>query len=133
MEYFKQYTWETDSKAEVWRHAIFKTKKECIDDYLKYQSTYSDYSEPRSTIFIAEAVPYTVSIDARDILERLSEQAYDEYGECAENWYPQDNKPKKALDELSDGITSLVTKWLEKYNDTPCFYHITNVKEVSVK
>lgn len=76
-----------------------------------------------TVVYKGDAVSADISslLSAEDIVEMLSERAYDEYGEAAED-YPDVSKEEMAeLDKLLQG-------WIEKCCK-PTFYSVRNVKE----
>jgi len=123
------YTWEVSENTEIWGHDVFDTIEECIKDYLE---NYAD-ENPNESIFVGEVRAYTVDVNGSSVIDNLEEQAYDECGEVAENWYPSSIKGIEKWDELDKQLTDVVTKWLEKHNCLPDFYNIINVREVTVR
>lgn len=75
------------------------------------------------TIWYGEASKPDVStiVSADDIIEMLSERAYDNHGEWAEDFPDVDKKAVKLLDNY-------LKKWISKYCDVT-FYSVENVKE----
>ena len=71
---------------------------------------------------IAEDFDTTSLIDASDIIDLLSERAYDNLGECAED-FP--NVSKEAVKELNDFLKD----WISR-NDNAPYYHVKNVEEI---
>ena len=125
-----KYTWETN-EADIWRHDIFDSVEDCI---LDAKENY--LIESGTEIVVGEAVPWDPYVSAYLILERLEEDAYDECGEVAEDWYAYDYKSeegRKSLDELSDKITKIVKQWLKNNGTYPDFYKIENVRTVEVE
>lgn len=125
-----KYTWET-SETDIWRHDIFDTVEDCILDAKENYCI-----ESGTEIVVGEVVPWEPYVFAGNILENLEENAYDECGEVAEDWYAYDYKSeegRKSLDELSDKLTEIVKQWLKDNGTYPWFYRIENVKVVEVE
>lgn len=120
----KEYTWETVKDREIQQNATFETAKECIED--AKQCGIED-----NKIFVGECVPYIVTIDAISVLEDLEEDAYD-YSEIAESWNLTSYENRQEIEKLSDELTKVVNRWLEKNNLQPTFYTIQNVKEYEI-
>lgn len=124
-----EYTWETSENTEIWRHDVFDTVEDCVQNYLE---NYAD-ENPNESIFVGEVQKYEISIDGSSVMENLEEQAYDECGEVAENWFPSSIEGKEGWDELDNQLTDVVTEWLKKRDCMPSFYKIVNVREVEVR
>lgn len=60
------------------------------------------------------------------ILERMQEWAYDDVGDFA-NSYLDD-----VTDEMKEELDVLICAWANKHNISPNFFHVGNVKEVSI-
>lgn len=125
----KEYTWETSRHKEIWEHDTFETVEDCVKDYLE------NYAEenPQEVIFVGQCERYTFSVDGSGIIDDLEEQAYDEFGECAESWEPSMFKRVEDWAELDEQLTKVVTDWLKKHDDIPGFYKIVNIVEVPVR
>lgn len=124
-----KYTWEHSENEEFWNHDLFDTVEECLQDAKENYNV-----EVGDVIAIGEVVPYEVSVFAGHVLEDLEQDAYEECGECAEDWETFSYKDdRNKLNELSDQLTKVVRAWLEKYDRKPDFYKIENVRTVKVK
>lgn len=125
-----KYTWEYE-ETDIWQHDLFDTVENCILDVKENYLV-----EPGTEIVVGEAVLWEPYVSAINILESLEENACEEVGEVAENWYAYDYKSeegRKSLDELSDKLTEIVKQWLKDNGTYPDFYEIENVKTVEVK
>ena len=125
-----KYIWEYD-ETDIWKHDLFDTVEDCI---LDAKENY--LIESGTEIVVGEAVLWEPYVSAELILEQLQEDAYEECGEVAEDWYAYDHKSKegrKSLDELSDKITEIVKQWLKDNGTYPDFYMIKNVRVVEVE
>lgn len=120
----KKYTWSASANDELWQHDDFDTIEECVLD-AKENYGY----EAGTDIAIGEAIPFIVSVDADDIIERLEENAYEECGEASEGWI---HYKQEQLDELSEILTKHVNEWLEKTKNKPTFYKIDNIISVTI-
>jgi hypothetical protein len=82
--------------------------------------------EVGQTVYVGEqsdASAYCL-VDADDIVEMFNERAYDNFGECAEDW-PDVTKEAKA--ELS----TFLAAWIERHSPQK-FYRVVNVKKYTV-
>lgn len=118
------YTWSKHEDDGVWTNATFGTEAECIRDAAE--------SGESGVIYIGECTdPYSPCPDVDSMLERLEEDAYEEYGEVTEGWQPLDTKNHEAeYERLVAAVTDAVNTYLAETNQTPDFYHIRNIREV---
>lgn len=118
-----KFTW-TFNPNEPWPNDTFDTVEECLNEARR--DTYYEGQK----IYIGVVIPYTFSVDADDVLERLGEQAFYEIGDVAYEWpsYECD----ESLSELSDALTTCVTDWLKKRNDLPSFYRVDHIMAVGI-
>lgn len=122
------YTWEYDKDSELWRHDVFDTVEECVED-----AKSELLSDAIKTIAVGEVQKYEITIDATDVLDGIEEQAYYECGDASDGWNTYNYKTdREDLDELSDQLSQCVTEWLKKKNNLPHFYSVDNVKTVSL-
>lgn len=125
-----EYTWEY-GETDIWRNDLFDTIEDCILDAKENYLV-----EPGTEIVIGEVVLWEPYVFAGNILDRLEENAYEEVGEVADDWYTYDYKSeedRKSLDELSDKLTEIVKQWLKDNGTYPTFYKIENVQVVEVE
>jgi len=95
-----------------------------LEELLNAEWDQLDYLKEGSVVYYGEIkLPSTSFIDAADIVEMISERAYEEGGEYAED-YP--NYSEEDLKELSDFIIT----WQAKF--TPKFFTIKNSKEYAL-
>lgn len=78
------------------------------------------------------AVPKPVDIErflpgADRILEGIGERAYEECGECAQDWL--ENLPKEKVDDLEGMVHAAILEWMEKHNELPHFWHVEQVQK----
>ena len=123
-----KYIWEYD-ETDIWKHDLFDTVEDCILD------TKENYLiESGTEIVVGEAVLWEPYVSAELIIEQLQEDAYEECGEVAGDWYAYNyRKHEKKLDELSDKLTEIIRQWLKDNGTYPNFYRIENVCVVEVK
>ena len=117
------YTW-TFNPNNPWPNDTFDTIEECLGE-----ARCNPYYEGQ-IIYIGEAIPYTFTVDAEYMLDRLSEQAFYEVGEVADDW-PYGYRSED-LDKLAEKLTECVTEWLKEHNDLPSFYKVSNVRAIGI-
>ena len=123
-----KYIWEYD-ETDIWKHDLFDTVEDCI---LDAKENY--LIESGTEIVVGEAVLWEPYVSAELILEQLQEDAYEECGEVAGDWYAYNyRKHESKLDELSDRLTEIVKQWLKDNGTYPGFYMIENVRTVEVE
>jgi len=81
------------------------------------------------------AVPKPVDLKrflprAERLLETISEQAYDECGECAESWL--EGLPKEQVQDLEEMVHAAIVAWMEKHNELPHFWSVEQVQKHEV-
>lgn len=124
----KTYTWNYNEDDEYWNHDDFNTIDECVADA---KENYKMKVGQR--IAIGEPDVFKISVDSTTILDGIEEQAYDECGDVSESWDSYDYKnDKEGIEELSKQLTKCVEEWLEKRNNMPSFYRITNIRTVEI-
>jgi sorbitol-specific phosphotransferase system component IIA len=85
--------------------------------------SHRDDLEVGQTVWVGDAVrPDTAMFfDADDLLDRLGEVAYDNHGECAEDW------PGKVSDEAKKEFDDFLAAWIAKHCP-PTFWSVENTK-----
>lgn len=119
----KKYSWSFNKNDELWNQDTFDTVEECIEN-AKKNEVYSG-----ETIAVGECIPYVPYIDADDIIERIEEQAYEHAGEASEGWLSYSNDEK---DRLTEQLTEVLEKWIKDTNNEPSFYHIEDIREITL-
>jgi hypothetical protein len=87
-----------------------------------------DELEAGTVVYVGAPVrnaPSTFIGDADDIIERMGERAYDEHGECAEDF--PDDVSKEAKDEL----TAFLVAWADKHCEAR-FYGVENIRPYTI-
>lgn len=121
----KQYSWNEDASDEIWSHGIFDSIEECIKDAI------DEGHSPGDEIAVGICEPYVPRIDADNLLDRVSEEAYEEVGDVAEGW-PEFERRKgyKHVDKLQEAIDKVFNEWLVETHQVPSFYHILPLSEL---
>ena len=69
--------------------------------------------------------------DAETMIERAQERAWDELGECTENWML--SVALEQRQELSAALKKVVAEWAKKHGHEPNFWRVRNIKTITVK
>lgn len=120
----EEIDWCHSLNGEYFNSDSFETREECIADATK------NYGYP--SFYIGQAVrDFTPYINAEDVLDYISNQAYDE-NEYAEDYLSDviDDHERELERELND----VLQKWLEKHpNYKPTFFTVENIEMIEVK
>lgn len=84
-----------------------------------------------SHIYIGQCKEYVPQIYAEDIIERVSETAYDEMGEWAEDFLC--DVGKDAEQELQGEIEKVFFAWLNKHNLNSNFHEVINIQKINLE
>lgn len=133
-----KYTWEYSENAEYWNNSTFDTIEECIREAKSMME--SGWHDKQDVIYVGETNVFMPTVDGCDVIERIEEQADDEYGEYAGQWDPYTDlkrrdggeNARKAFSELDTMLTQVVNGWLAKYDLRPEFYLVENIREVRI-
>lgn len=87
-------------------------------------------AEVGDTIFVGEKTKHMPHICAENVIEDLSEQAYDECGEHAQD-YLTEVKDSERL-ELENELNDVLQKWMDRFKHHPYFYLVKKVKRFEV-
>jgi hypothetical protein len=76
---------------------------------------------------IGQITCFIPSIDVDNVLDNISENAYDQCGEYADG-YPNCTKEEKQ--KLQDMLDEVLVKWMDETNNHPTFYMIENTEDI---
>lgn len=115
----KEYSWTENQTDDIWYHGKFDSVEECIKDAIGCGK------KPGEKIVIGICEDYVPHLSADTLLDQVSEDAYEEVGEVAEDW-PElgDRKGYKYADKLQAKIDKVFNEWLEETKQVPSFYRI---------
>ncbi len=115
----KRYSWSDNQTDEIWQHGRFDSVEACIKDAV------AEGKKPGYMIAIGICEDYVPSLDVGVLLDRVSEDAYEECGEVAEGW-PEfiAREGYKDSDKLQEAVNKVFMEWLRETNQVPNFYHI---------
>lgn len=109
------FTGKFNSTKEALQKAVVVIKKDC------------EGLQKGNKVYIAEMIQGDLPrIDAFRLIDDLYDDIYVEYGESAENYLQ--NVKDKHIKILEDKLNIVLKDWIEKYNYTPTYYKINNIK-----
>lgn len=115
----KEYSWTENVTDDIWYHERFSSVDECIKDAIGCGK------KPGEKIVIGICEDYVPQLSADALLDRVSEDAYEEVGEVAEGWPEfEDRKGYRYIDKLQEKIDKAFNEWLEETKQIPSFYRI---------
>lgn len=117
-----------DTKEEAIKYgieAVKKFNKNPEEAYLDDEMG-STPEEVVTSFYVGQAFCPGLPFSVDDLLERVQEVAYEEGGECAEDYL--DDVTKEDKEELDD----LIQNWFVKHKYLPRWYNIYEIDEISV-
>ena len=129
----QKYAWTFDEDDEYWKSGMLDSIEECLAE-AEIENELDNHQH--KYVYVGWCEEFDIRVNAADILERLEEDADDEFGEVAEEWdalYYKLDKADGSLDELSDQITNIVTEWLKNKKRLPGFYKIGRIEKFPLK
>ena len=117
--------WVWDTNDEMFRSDFFDTKEAAIED------ARGDEGEGE-TIYVGQVVEPTkfTGVDVDGILERISEQVYEEVGEVAIDYLSY--VKKEDFTALEDSLNDVIRKWMKERGYEPNFYKVDNIEGVEL-
>jgi len=117
--------WVWDTNDEMFRSDFFDTKEEAIEDA-------RGQGDAGETIYVGQVVdPVTFTgVDVDGILERISEQVYEEVGEVAIDYLSY--VKKEDFSALEDELNSVIRKWMKERDYEPKFFKVDNIEGVEL-
>lgn len=115
----EKYSWTENETDDIWYHGKFSSVDECVKDAITCGK------KPGEKIIVGICEDYVPRLSADTLLDQVSEDAYEEVGEVAEDW-PEfvDRKGYRYVDKLQEKIDKAFSEWLEETKQVPGFYHI---------
>ncbi len=103
------------------------------DEYFDTESEAIDYGRieaikrGESKYQVGEMNVFKPGIDVEDVIEQVSNDAYDNCGEFAEDYLSY--LPKTETDRLQELLTEVFEKWLDETNNRPSFFTVVNISD----
>lgn len=115
----KEYSWTENKTDDIWYHGKFDSVEACIKDAINCGKK----SGEKIVIGICE--DYVPQLSADNLLDLVSEEAYEEAGEVAKGWPEfEDRKGYKYVEKLQEKIDKAFNEWLVETKQVPDFYRI---------
>lgn len=130
--------------TDIWEsNEFFDTKEEAIMNGIEqYKAALNgrgtdlfdddEQFNPSKHFQVGMEQEYMPIVDAEDVIVRITEDAYNECGEVAEDYLSWDEVTDDMQSDLQEMLTDTFIKWSKKYNLMPNFYSIVNVEEINV-
>lgn len=121
---------------EMWRTCDeeYNTVEEAIEagrEYFK-QAKEDEYEDFEEDFFsVGQIIPFVPSVCADHILDTISELAYDECGEIADNYLERVSEKDYSL--LEEMMNKTLKKWIEKTDNLPRFWKIRNIADIPLE
>lgn len=117
---------EFDSKEEAIAYG-----KENFEEIYEEENGEKFNSETYNKVFYVGKIDrYVPSVDVDRVIENITENAYDEVGEFAEDYL--DNVSKEEYGFLEEKMNEVLHKWLDETKNHPTFWKIVGVEKVIV-
>jgi hypothetical protein len=122
----KKYAWTDHLDDEIWHGGPCDSIQECVREACE-----GCYSR-EGTFAIGYIEPYEINYDFADLItEHLSNDAYEEVGEVAEEWLYK--VPKEDMERLNNRVTAIVKDWLKEIREEPTFYKVYPLQECTIQ
>ena len=115
------YSCSTDGETF---YGTFATPEEAAADYLREGDDDSSVEVGRNERRTAH--DYVGKYHIESLLEMVSENAYEECGDCAESWLSDMTKDDNQLKELKQ----VVGDWIQR-NEPPGFWHVEDIRRIT--
>jgi hypothetical protein len=123
----KQYSVAKAKHAEQY-YGLFTS----IEEALQKGPAELGYDGTEREIFIGEANLFQPHISASDVLEQLENDCGSQCGEAAEVFSPSQVE-QPAQDELEVQLNAVLIAWLEKHNEMPTCWSVSNATRYELK
>jgi len=120
------WTYTLDMNTDTWNGGLFNSKEEAIKEAVE-EAKYNN--DKQFKVGLCEEV-FNYGIDVDDLLERISDNVYEEVGEVAEDYL--DDVTKEHRDELEDNLNKVFREWQEKYKYKPSYYNIISEEVINI-
>ncbi|QDP42955.1 hypothetical protein HWC53_gp134 [Bacillus phage vB_BmeM-Goe8] len=117
--------WVWDTNDEMFRSDFFDTKEEAIEDARGQE-------DAGETIYVGQVVEPTsfTGVDVDGILERISEQVYEEVGEVAIDYLSY--VKQEDFTALENSLNDVIRKWMKERGYEPNFFKVDNIEGVEL-
>lgn len=121
----KKYAYSFDNEIFF---SELDSEKEAIDEAISELDL--DFVNSENSVFVGEVEDFAPVVDAERVIYQLTDQAYDEANDGAEEYL--NDVTEAELDALEKELTKAFNTWSKKYKHEPNFSLIKNVKEIKL-
>lgn len=122
--------WCCDVEFETREEAIAYGRKNFEELYEEEHSEIFNHENDKKVFYVGQIERFVPSVSADSVLEQISENAYDEVGEVAEDYLS--HVKIKDLGLLEERFNKVLMEWMVETKNNPTFWKITNTEEVAV-
>ncbi len=123
------YAWALEQYSDNWS-AEFDTVEQCVEEakYMGYEAGTIIYVDERKE-------PKIRGIELSDILEKVHDNMYIDYGEYAEDWNVEDtrNVEPKVYEKYENAVNDIIVKYIKEIGMEPNFKEVVSTKQVVIK
>lgn len=123
------YAWALEQYSDNWS-AEFDTVEQCVEEakYMGYEAGTIIYVDERKELKIR-------GIELSDILEKVHDNMYIDYGEYAEDWNVEDtrNVEPKVYEKYENAVNDIIVKYIKEIGMEPNFKEVVSTKQVVIK
>jgi len=76
---------------------------------------------------VGQITCFIPSIDVDNVLDYISENAYDQCGECSEGYLDYTKEEKQKLEDM---LNEALERWMDETNNHPTFFMIENTEDI---
>lgn len=126
------------SQEEKWVYSLnddvfttgeyFDTKEQAIEG-AKADLTWEGEC-PAFYVGQVKSADFAFSIDTDVILETISQNVYEEFGEVAEDYL--NDVQKEHYEVLEEELWDVINKWMDKFGYNPDFFKVVNIEKMSI-
>ncbi|RJX17688.1 MAG: hypothetical protein C4575_12655 [Desulforudis sp.] len=122
-----EWTWSL-TQHDVWQNDSFATIEAAIEAGVREAQ---EFGKSHFLVGRVQDAGLPV-ISAEDVLDQLGLQAYEEFGEAAEDYLTLGNIDDSEIQELEEKLNEVFAAWATKHGYLPTFCKIDNVEWVEV-
>ncbi|MED9814709.1 hypothetical protein [Anaerostipes sp.] len=123
------YAWALEQYSDNWS-AEFDTVGQCVEEakYMGYEAGTIIYVDERKE-------PEIRGIELSDILEKVHDNMYIDYGEYAEDWNVEDtrNVDPKVYEKYEEAVNDIIVKYIKEIGMEPNFKEVVRTKQVVIQ
>lgn len=122
--------WGSSDEFTTKEEAIAYGKEEFEGIYEEEHGEKFDAEIYKKVFYVGKIERFIPSVCAYSVIERITENAYDEVGEVAESFLERVSKEEYGF--LEEKLNQALSDWLDETKNHPNFFKIVNVVKVEV-